>query len=368
MDALLFSSQCKIKSPRGSSKPARSAQSGPTSAPSWSPRCCPASASSSLFSYERPLLQKLFDLRTQELVCVRRILVARAGNISIAFSLPVLAAVVSFVVYKATGHELTPGIKFSSLSLFQLLRAPLMLLPQALNAATDAKHAFDRLTPTFTAERIIVPQRDDAAVKVDSSVGVSVDNATFTWESSQAPKPFSMKNLKKAAANSSKGLKKDQAEEGREPQKKPPFRIEHLQLHVRLGEFVALVGAVGSGKSSLLSALLGDMRKTAGTVAFGGGSSSGKIAYIPQTAWCFNGTLKANVLFGQSFQAERYHKCLHDACLLDDLKLFEDGDQTEIGENGITLSGARGSLWIMPPSMRRDADMQDKRRPEAVSL
>lgn len=280
------------------------------------------------FSYERPFIKKLFELRKHELIYVRRILVARAGNISIAFSLPVLGAVVSFVVYKSTGHDLTPGIIFSSLSLFQLLRQPLMLLPQALNAATDAKNSFDRLTPTFLAEKL--PEKD-ASVQRDPTVGVKIENATFTWESGKPPEPFSVKNLKKMT-----GKKQDKVAEAKKDNEAPkePFKIENLNLRVEPGEMIALVGAVGSGKSSLLNGLIGEMRKVKGTLAFGG-----KIAYIPQTPWCFNGTVRENILFGQPYEAKRYQQCLEHACLLDDLKLFDYGDLTEIGENGITLSG-----------------------------
>lgn len=282
------------------------------------------------FSYEKPFLKKLFDIRKNELVYVRRILLSRAGNVSIAFTLPILSAVVSFLVYSASGHELTPGVIFSSFSLFQLLRQPLMMLPQALNSTTDAISSFQRLIPTLTAE--VLPEQDLNA-KHDASVGVSCENASFTWESSKPPEPFNPKAAKKGDRKKT-GITKDRSSTEKSEKDEPPFKIEGVNLKITPGELVAIVGSVGSGKSSLISGLLGEMRRTSGTLSFGG-----KVAYIPQTAWAFNGSVRENILFGQPFDLHRYQQVLHDACLLDDLSIFDDGDMTEIGENGITLSG-----------------------------
>jgi ATP-binding cassette subfamily C (CFTR/MRP) protein 1 len=96
-----------------------------------------------------------------------------------------------------------------------------------------------------------------------------------------------------------------------------------------------------SGKSSLLQGLVGEMRRTSGSVKF----SSSSVAYSQQSAWITNSTLRDNVLFGQAFDSARYWDCCRAACLLDDFDQLPAGDLTEIGEKGIALSG--GCVFLL---------------------
>lgn len=107
-------------------------------------------------------------------------------------------------------------------------------------------------------------------------------------------------------------------------------------LVVRAGECVCVVGSVGSGKSSLLSAIMGQLQRVSGAFVV-----RGLIAYAPQQAWVFNGTIRENVLFGQAFDAERYATALRVCALGPDLALLPAGDETEIGERGLNLSGGQ---------------------------
>ena len=99
--------------------------------------------------------------------------------------------------------------------------------------------------------------------------------------------------------------------EEKAPVRTQPFAFRcSINLKVRQGSLVALVGPVGSGKSSILAALLGEMSKTDGEVKI-----SGTIAYVPQTAWIFNATLKQNILFGKEHDAKLYNQVI-EACAL----------------------------------------------------
>uniref|UniRef100_A0A8C7XPA4 ATP-binding cassette sub-family C member 5 n=1 Tax=Oryzias sinensis TaxID=183150 RepID=A0A8C7XPA4_9TELE len=102
------------------------------------------------------------------------------------------------------------------------------------------------------------------------------------------------------------------------------------------GSLVGICGGVGSGKSSLLSALLGQMTLLGGKVA-----SSGDFAYAAQQAWILNDTLRNNILFGKEFNSKKYDAVLEACCLLQDLADFPYGDTTEIGERGTSLSGGQ---------------------------
>ncbi|PCH42273.1 hypothetical protein WOLCODRAFT_137808 [Wolfiporia cocos MD-104 SS10] len=281
------------------------------------------------FSWEVPYLKRIGELRAKEMAYIRSLLLIRSANNAIAISLPTLASVLSFIVYSLAGHSLNAANIFSSLTLFNLLRMPLMFLPLALSATADAKNAIERLYGVFEAETIEETQVQDPALLV----AVQVVSADFTWE---GPPPD--ETSKKAK----KGKKGPESKEEPKPEgdaEKPPekiFGMSNVDLEVPHGQLVAIVGPVGSGKTSLLEGLIGEMRRTAGSVKF-----NGTIAYCPQSAWIQNATVRENICFGRPFEEERYWKAVHDACLDTDLKLLPHGDMTEVGERGISLSGGQ---------------------------
>lgn len=115
----------------------------------------------------------------------------------------------------------------------------------------------------------------------------------------------------------------------------PPL-LRNINLDIGHGKLIAIVGHVGAGKSSLLSAMLGDMQKLAGKV-----NVDGKVAYMSQQAWIQNTTLRKNITFTRSFDERRYNKIIQACCLEPDIRILAGGDQTEIGERGINLSGGQ---------------------------
>jgi ATP-binding cassette subfamily C (CFTR/MRP) protein 1 len=115
---------------------------------------------------------------------------------------------------------------------------------------------------------------------------------------------------------------------------------------------VAVVGRVGSGKSSLLSALLGEMEKLEGNV-----NTYGKVAYVPQQAWIQNSTLRQNVIFTNEYNENYYNKVIKSCALEPDLKIFAAGDMTEIGEKGINLSGGQKQRVSLARAVYSDADI-----------
>lgn len=112
--------------------------------------------------------------------------------------------------------------------------------------------------------------------------------------------------------------------------------LKNINLEVKKGSLTAVVGSVGSGKSSLISALLGEMEKHSGAV-----NVDGSLAFVSQLAWIQNETLMNNILFGRTLNKELYDKVIHACALTSDLSMLPAGDQTEIGEKGINLSGGQ---------------------------
>ncbi|KAJ7440231.1 ABC protein [Mycena latifolia] len=285
------------------------------------------------FCYEGSFLARIFDVRRKELKGIRWIQHSQSANIAMAFSLPVLAATLAFVTYTETSQAFDVAVVFASFSLFQLLRQPMMFLPRALSAIADARNALARLTIVFHAEL-----RTGEAFVVDPTLPVAlrVEGAGWVWEAS-APEAESESSDSAAKGKAAEKGKAATKTETHEADADPPFALRDISMSIPRGTLAAIVGRVGSGKSSLLQGLIGEMRLTEGTWAFGG-----RVAYCPQAAWIQNATLRDNVLFGQPFEEERYWKVMEDACLLPDLELLADGDLTEVrGEKGINLSGGQ---------------------------
>jgi ABC-type multidrug transport system fused ATPase/permease subunit len=152
----------------------------------------------------------------------------------------------------------------------------------------------------------------------DLDSALVVTNASFEWEKIVTPGPADAK----ADADST--------------EKAGAFSVRNLDMNVPWGRLVAIIGPIGSGKSSILRGLLGEMRCTAGTVAFGG-----RVAYCQQTAWIQNASVRDNILFGEEWDETWYWRCVASASLLAEMEALPDGDLTEIGEKGVNLSGGQ---------------------------
>ncbi|KAM6504236.1 ABC transporter [Amanita muscaria] len=305
------------------------------------------------FAWEAPFLQRIFDYRRKEMEYIRSMLLIRSANNAVAISMPTLAAVLAFITYSATGHQLSPANIFTSLALFNLIMMPLIFLPISLSSIADAANATSRLRDVFEAELL------GKIYEVDNELDVALDiqNASWTWDA-PLPEPENSKTKPGQGGWDSRPScsKKKEGESTVDPinsQQDKVFKVQDVSLRIPRGKFVAVVGPVGSGKSSLLQGLIGEMKMTSGKVTFGG-----SVSYCPQSAWIQNATIRENVCFGRPFEDQRYWKAIKDSCLEPDLAMLPHADLTEVGERGISLSGGQKQRINVCRALYYDTDVQ----------
>lgn len=242
-----------------------------------------------------------------------------------------MASALTFVLYGATGNKLEAAIIFPALAYFTVLRTPLMILPSVYTVTVDAHIALKRIQTFLLAEDASpIPPPEPS-----HEYALSMDNASFVWdqlssdsESSDTLVP-AKPNLSDTDGKPKKPTKSANEEE-------TAAYLNKINLKIPRGALVAVVGPVGSGKSSLLQAMIGNMTLTDGHVVRGT-----NISYASQTAWIQNATIRDNILFDTPYDEERYHRVVKACSLEADLKLFPFGDETEIGERGVNMSGGQ---------------------------
>ncbi|KAJ4480031.1 ABC transporter [Lentinula aciculospora] len=295
------------------------------------------------FAWELPFLKRIAEYRYREMYYVRTLLIIRAANNAIAMSLPTLASVLAFVTYSLSGHKLNAADIFASLTLFNLLRMPLMMLPLSFSSITDAHNAIQRLYGIFEAETL------EETLVIDETVNAAIEvkGASFSWD---APPP---EQEEKKMKRGKKPFTPAQPAAATAESQQEPFKLRDVSITIPRGQLVALVGQVGSGKTSLLQGIIGEMRRTGGNVKFGG-----SVGYCPQSAWIQNATIRENICFGRAFDEERYWNAIKDSCLEPDLEMLPHGDMTEVGEKGISLSGGQKQRLNICRVIYCDTDIQ----------
>lgn len=237
------------------------------------------------------------------------------------------ASALSFVLYVALGNVLEAKIIFPALAYFTVLRVPLMVLPSCYTASTDAYVAMKRIEKFLLSEET-APMPPPVP---DHEFAMSIKNASFLWD--QLPAVSKVDGTEGGLQGGSGN--NDSSDDSTITNETLPY-LCNVNLQIPRGSLVAVVGPVGSGKSSLLQAMVGNMTMSQGEVIRGT-----NISYASQTAWIQNATIQDNILFDTPLDEERYKRVVKACCLEQDLKLFPFGDQTEIGERGVNLSGGQ---------------------------
>jgi ABC-type multidrug transport system fused ATPase/permease subunit len=245
-------------------------------------------------------------------------LLALAGAID--FWAPIFAATLAIATLAFFKHSLEPGVIFAFIQIMASLTIPLWVLPLLIGGLVTSKVAVKRIDALLQADRATDEQTNDC-MKEDSAM-IRIDNADFQWD---APPPDPKKKKR-----SSKNRIASIIEERR------LFSLDNISLRIPRGALVAIIGKTGAGKTSLLSAMIGEMRIRTGVRQL-----NGSVGLCQQNVWLLAGTFRENILFGLPYDEAHYKSVVKQCALEPDLARFAAGDQTAIGEKGTTVSGGQ---------------------------
>uniref|UniRef100_A0A8C3X7S2 Multidrug resistance-associated protein 1 n=1 Tax=Catagonus wagneri TaxID=51154 RepID=A0A8C3X7S2_9CETA len=267
------------------------------------------------FAWEPSFQSQVHNLRKKELKNL--LLFGQLQSVMVFFLhlTPVLVSVITFSVYVLvdSNNILDAEKAFTSITLFNILRFPLSMLPMLISSMLQASVSVERLEKYLGGDDL-----DTSAIRHDSNSdkAVQFSEATFTWDHDLEA------------------------------------TVRDVNLDIMPGQLVAVVGTVGSGKSSLMSAMLGEMENVHGHITV-----KGTVAYVPQQSWIQNGTIKDNILFGSELDEKKYQKVLEACALLPDLEVLPGGDLAEIGEKGINLSGGQKQRISLARATYQNSDI-----------
>jgi len=319
------------------------------------------------FAWERSFVGKVNEIRDREMALVWKNALWGIASVFLWSGSPMLVGLITFAFYVWAGNDLKPSTAFAALALFNVMRFPLNTLPMIISIIVESQTALDRLQGYLAADEIdrkYYRNHDKKEVKNPKGVEfsrVAPDSDTQAGEV----------RIRDACFSWAKGSPQEKKEDKRSKYRKfldimlfslPKTKendtatynvvLRDVDVQIDPGQLCIVVGKVGCGKSSFLSAILGELKKDAGDVLL-----TGKVVYAAQQPWIKNATLKDNILFGAELDEARYQEVLEACALLPDLEVLPGGDQTEIGEKGINLSGGQKARISLARAVYGGADV-----------
>lgn len=302
------------------------------------------------YAWEESITKNVLNVRQKEVEKLSKYLSVNAVLRDLNYVNPAITAMVIFIIYVLLGsydetnnsNKLTTGQVLSVLAYLNICRFPLNLLSQAMKNIADAKVSLNRLTDFFLLPTLKLRELDSFESNQQTnqqSTAILLKNTTFSWTNDNENDDYNNSNNEIISPIiQQNNINNNNNNNDNENKNQSIFSLQNLSFQIQSGELIAVIGSVGAGKSTLISALLGEVPLISGEF-----NIHGSIAYAAQIPWIQNMTLKDNIFFcadkNDSKVQKLYSQALEQAALLPDISILPAGDNTEIGERGINLSG-----------------------------
>ncbi|XP_014106731.1 PREDICTED: multidrug resistance-associated protein 4 isoform X2 [Pseudopodoces humilis] len=269
-----------------------------------------------MYAWEKSFAELVNGLRRKEIAMVMKSSYLRGLNLASFFVASKITVFMTFMAYVLLGELISASKVFVAVSLYGAVRLTVTLFfPSAVERVSESVISIRRIKNFLMLDEVshFKPQLHGN----NENIILHVQDLTCYWD----------KSLETPA-------------------------LQQISFTVRRGELLAVIGPVGAGKSSLLSAVLGELPKDKGLI-----NVTGRIAYVSQQPWVFSGTVRSNILFDKEYEKEKYENVLKVCALKKDLELLANGDLTVIGDRGATLSGGQKARVNLARAVYQDADI-----------
>ncbi|UJR17739.1 hypothetical protein I4U23_004637 [Adineta vaga] len=273
-----------------------------------------------MYRWEEALENVVYDARKNELKNIRKIGRIRGLNMGIFFASLPLITLTTFGGSWLMGQILSATNIFTTVTFLSNIRFPMInSVPFAIGRLSESRVAAKRIAQFMNLSKQSCTktfEKHSSHVSTCTSGNIVMSKASFVWDTTQSS------------------------------------QLVNIDLNVKDGSLIGIIGTIGSSKSSLLSAILGEMSLVEGTCKI-----DGRIAYVSQIPWLFAGTIRENILFCKSYQKEKYEQVIESCQLITDLQSFPAGDQTIIGDKAENLSEGQKVRVSLARALYTEADI-----------
>ncbi|KAH8377694.1 hypothetical protein KR093_006671 [Drosophila rubida] len=288
-----------------------------------------------MYAWELPFEHLVAFARKKEINAIRHVSYIRGILLSFIIFLTRVSIFLSLVGYVLLGTFLTPEVAFVITAYYNILRTTMtVFFPQGISQMAEALISVKRVEKYMLYEETDVSDRslDQSAV---TTPGTNQTTVQSKLEQEKLLTPTSLQNINENAVLSEAKVSINNLMAKWDPSS-PDYTLNGVNLRVQPGTLLGIVGRTGAGKSSLIQAILGELRVESGEIRV-----NGSFSYASQEPWLFTGTVRQNILFGQAMDKRRYNLVVKNCALERDFELLPFGDKTIVGERGASLSGGQ---------------------------
>lgn len=266
-----------------------------------------------MYAWEKPMGALVAQARIKEIRMIRFVSWIKGITLSLMLFSSRVSIFTSLVLYAVLGYLLTAQKAFVVTAYFNVLRQTMVIMyPLAINNVAECRVAIKRIEQLlFISDRV---ERKSESAESNEKAFVKMENVSAKWSDEMT--------------------------------------LSDVNLSINSPSVTAIIGKVGSGKSSIIQAILNELPLQSGSI-----NVSGKISFASQEAWLFSSSVKQNILFGLPLNKNRYNSVIKTCCLTRDFELWPDGDETIVGERGMSLSGGQKARINLARTVYREADI-----------